>query len=358
MRRQNQLLQHTTSIYLNEQMCEYAKELAEHMPGDLKVCYFVNSGSEANDLALLMARLHTSNSDVICLRNGYHGMSPTTMGLTGLHTWKYPVSQGAGVHHAVTPNSYRGPHGHDATKYVEDVKDLIGTATPGQVAAFICESIQGVGGTVPLVPGYLAPVYSEVRRAGGVCIADEVQTGFGRTGSNFWGFESHGVVPDIVTLAKGAGNGFPLAVVVTTPQVAASLTQRLHFNTYGGNPVACAAGRAVLEVIEEEGLQQNCAAVGSHLLQRLHLLAEKHTIIGDVRGSGLMLGVELVTDRDTKIPAKAETAQVFERMKDLGVLLGKGGLHGNVFRIKPPMCFSMEDADYLCDTMDIALSEL
>eukprot|EP00877_Chromochloris_zofingiensis_P015128 jgi/Chrzof1/986/Cz01g35240.t1 len=228
---QNSLLQHTTAIYLNNQVAEYAKELASHMPGNLKVCYFVNSGSEANDMALMLARAHTGNYDIIALRNGYHGMSAETMGLCGQHTWKQPLPQGFGVRHAMNPDPYRGPFGNDGHQYAADVADLIRGATSGQIAGFIAETIQGVGGTTPLADGYLPEVYKIVRGAGGVCIADEVQTGFGRTGTAFWGFENQGVVPDIVTMAKGIGNGLPLAAVVTTPEIAASLTKRMHFNT-------------------------------------------------------------------------------------------------------------------------------
>ncbi|GJP48652.1 hypothetical protein CLOM_g7939 [Closterium sp. NIES-68] len=356
--RQNALLQHTTSIYLNHHIAEYAEELAAKMPGNLKSVYFVNSGSEANDMALTMARLYTGNYDVVALRNAYHGMSPATMGLTAHSTWKFNLPQGFGIHHAVNPDPYRGVFGADATKYAADVDDLIRSSTSGRVAGFIAETIQGVGGTVPLTRGYLPLVYESIRAAGGVCIADEVQTGFGRTGSHYWGFETQGVTPDIVTMAKGIGNGLPLAAVVTTPEIAAVMAQRLHFNTFGGNPVSCAGGRAVLRIIEEEGLQGNCAHVGGHLMHRLQGLREKHEVIGDVRGAGLMLGVELVTDRVAKTPAKAETLQAFERLKDLGVLVGKGGYHGNVFRIKPPMCFTKADADFLVDCLDLALSEL
>ncbi|KXZ56764.1 hypothetical protein GPECTOR_1g689 [Gonium pectorale] len=356
--RQSALLQHTTTIYLNPQVAEYAKELADRMPGNLKVVYFVNSGSEANDMALMLARLYTGNWDVVCLRNAYHGMSIGTMGTCGQHTWKQPMPQGFGYHHALNPDPYRGAFGDDGPRYAADVADLISAATPGRVAGFVAETIQGVGGAVSLASGYLPAVYKMIREAGGVCIADEVQTGFGRTGSHYWGFERQGVLPDIVTMAKGIGNGLPLAAVVTTPEIAASMAGRLHFNTYGGNPVCSAGGRAVLRVVDRERLQQHCADVGAHLLSRLGGLAQRHDIIGDVRGAGLMLGVELVKDRRTKEPAKAETAAVMETMKDLGVLMGKGGLHGNVFRIKPPMCFSRADADFLVDVMDVALSKL
>jgi len=356
--KQSQLLQHTTTIYLNNQIAEYAKELADRMPGNLKCVYFVNSGSEANDMAMMLARAYTGNWDLICLRNGYHGMSVATMGVCGHSTWKQPMPQNFGFIHAMNPDPYRGPFGADGLKYAEDVKDLIRTATPGKVAGFMAETIQGVGGASPLAPGYLPEVYKTVREAGGVCIADEVQTGFGRTGAAYWGFQTQGVMPDIVTMAKGIGNGLPLAAVVTTPEISASIANRLHFNTFGGNPVCSAGGRAVLRVIDAEKRQQHCADVGAHLIVRLRELQAKHDLIGDVRGQGLMLGLELVKDRTTKEPAKAELAEVMERMKDMGVLMGKGGLYGNVFRIKPPMCFSMQDADFLVDVMDHALSSL
>lgn len=355
---QTKLLQHTTTIYLHHAVADYAEALASKMPGNLKVVYLVNSGSEANDMAMMMARLYTGNYDIIALRNAYHGLSAATMGAAGLHTWKHGIAQGFGVHHALNPNPYRGVHGNDGKRYAEDVSDVINASTPGKVAAFISETIQGAGGAVELAPGYLPAAYELIRSAGGVCIADEVQTGFGRTGSHYWGFETQGVIPDIVTMAKGIGNGLPLAAVVTTPEIATVLSRRLHFNTFGGNPVCSAGGHAVLKVIDKEKRQENCAAVGGHLLKRLRDLQEKHQIIGDVRGKGLMIGVELVTDRCTKVPAKVETAELLEKMKDLGVLAGKGGLHGNVFRIKPPMCFTKEDADFLVDVMDYSMSTL
>eukprot|EP00798_Chlamydomonas_sp_ICE-L_P026930 gene26931-4553_t len=356
--KQSHLLQHTTTIYLNNQIAEYAKELAAKMPGNLKCVYFVNSGSEANDMAMMLARAHTGNWDMMCLRNAYHGVSYTTMGACGHGTWKQPIPTNFGMIHALNPDPYRGAFGDDGPKYAEDVKDLIATATSGRVAGWMSETIQGVGGSVPLATGYLPEVYKAIREAGGICIADEVQTGFGRTGTNYWGFENQGVIPDVVTMAKGIGNGLPLAAVVTTPEISASLASRLHFNTFGGNPVCSAGGRAVLRVLDKEKRQEHCAKVGSHLLTRFKKLQEKHDLIGDVRGQGLMLGVELVKDHKTKEPAKAELAEAFERMKDMGVLMGKGGLHGNVFRIKPPMCFSMEDADFLVDVMDEALTGL
>ncbi len=359
LNRQNELLQHTTTIYLHPNVSEYATALAAKMPGDLKVCYFVNSGSEANDLALLMARAYTGNFDVIALRNCYHGGSQSTMGLTSHHTWKFNVPHSFGVHHAVAPDLYRGrwTTADSGPLYAEDVRSVIDYATPGRVAAFIAESIQGVGGTVVFPDGYLREAYRHTREAGGLCIADEVQSGFGRTGTRFWGFETQGVIPDIVTMAKGIGNGFPLGAVVTTPEIARTIAQRIHFNTYGGNPMACAQGKAVLEVIENEGLQSNALNLGKRLLEGLHRLAEKHNAIGQVRGMGLMIGVELVEDHEAKTPAKTRCLAVFERCRDLGLLIGKGGLHGNVLRIKPPMCIGREDVDFMLETLDLALSE-
>ena len=360
--RQNELLQHTTTIYLNPNIAEYAQALAAKMPGDLKVCYFVNSGSEANDLALLMARAYTGNYDAIALRNAYHGGNAAGMALTAHSTWKFNVPHSFGVHHAIAPYPYRGVYGYDdpeaGRKYADDVKSVIDYATSGKVAAFIAESIQGVGGTVVFPPDYLKHAYAHVRAAGGVCIADEVQAGFGRTGTHYWGFETQGVIPDIVTMAKGIGNGVPLAAVVTTPQIAQALAAKIHFNTFGGNPVVCAQGKAVLEVIDREGLQANSLKIGAYMTDGLQKLAAKHNIIGDVRGKGLMLGVELVKDRATKEPAKEETLRVFEQAKDLGLLIGKGGFHGNVLRIKPPMCFTTADADFLIEVLDVCFSSL
>jgi alanine-glyoxylate transaminase / (R)-3-amino-2-methylpropionate-pyruvate transaminase len=361
-RKQNELLQHSTTIYLHPNISEYAEKLAARMPGDLKVCYFVNSGSEANDLALLMARVCTGNYDVIALRNSYHGGNASGMGLTAHRTWKYNVPHSFGVHHAVAPDPYRGAWGREdknaGRNYAADVKSLIDHATSGQIAGFIAESIQGVGGCVVFPDDYLRHAYEHVRAAGGVCIADEVQTGFGRTGTHFWGFETQGVVPDIVTMAKGIGNGAPLAAVVTTPKIAATLAERTHFNTFGGNPVVCAQGKAVLDVIARENLQENALKIGDQIAAGLNRLKEKHKIIGDVRGKGLLFGIELVKDRATKEPAKAECAEVLEISRDMGLLLGKGGLYGQTIRFSPPMCLHSRDADFLLEVLDTALTRL
>ncbi|MEO8193544.1 MAG: aspartate aminotransferase family protein [Gemmatimonadales bacterium] len=355
-------LQHATTIYLHPGMPELARKLATKMPKGLDVTYFVNSGSEANELAIQMARLYTGNFDVIALRNSYHGASPFTNTLTSHSTWKYPVNVGSGVHHVINPDPYRSPfHGTPeeiASQSAADIRDLIRFSTPGKVAAFIAEPIQGVGGVTHGAKNYLKEAYSIVREHGGVCIADEVQTGFGRTGEHYWGFENSDVVPDFVVMAKGIGNGVPLAAVTTRTEIAQALTQRVHFNTFGGNPVCMAAGSAVIDVIDQDGLQENCKVVGGRLKAGLKKLMTEHSLIGDVRGMGLMLGVELVRDRATKEAAKAETLQVLEEAREMGVLLGKGGIDGNVLRIKPPMCITAADADFALEVIHQALGSV
>jgi alanine-glyoxylate transaminase/(R)-3-amino-2-methylpropionate-pyruvate transaminase len=360
-RRQNELLQHASTIYLHPNIAEFGAALAAKMPGELKVCYFVNSGSEANDLAMLMARAYTGNYELIALRNGYHGGNMSAMGLTSHSTWKFNVPHSFGVHHAMAPDPYRGAWGRQdpdaGRKYAADVKSVIDYATPGVIAGYIAESIQGVGGTVVYPDGYLGHAYEHARAAGGLCIADEVQTGFGRTGQHYWGFQLQGVVPDIVTMAKGIGGGCPLAAVVTTPQIASVLAKRIHFNTFGGNPVVSAQGKAVLEVIEREKLQENALKVGQHILAGLAKLQERHELIGDIRGRGLMIGVELVKNRHTREPAKAECVEILELARELGLLVGKGGLHGQTIRIKPPLCLTLADADFLVEVLDAAFTK-
>ena len=306
-----------------------------------------------------MARLYTGNADVIAVRNSYHGASPASNTITSHSTWKYPVNIGSGVHHTINPDPYRSPFTGTpeeiATKSVADLKELIRFSTSGKIAAFIMEPIQGVGGATSAAKNYLREAYAVVREHGGLCIADEVQTGFGRTGDNYWGFENFDVVPDMVVMAKGIVNGVPLAAVTTRKEIAQALTERIHFNTFGGNPVCMAAGLAVLDVIDEDGLQENSRVVGKRLKDGLKKLQSEHDLIGDVRGMGLMLGAELVRDRKTKEPAKAETLQILEEARAMGVLIGKGGIDGNVLRIKPPMCITLEEADYALEVIHRAL---
>ena len=357
-------LVHTTTIYLHPNIVQFAKALAERMPqgSDLKSSYFTNSGTEANELAVQMARLHTGNHDVLTLRNSYHGGSSQTMGLTAVGTWKYPLPSPAGVKHVPPGYCYRCPLGLEYpscdVKCATSVEEIIRYETSGQIAAFIAEPIQGVGGAIVPPPEYFRIVYDIVRKHGGLCIADEVQTAFGRTGDHYWGFENWGVTPDLVTMAKGIGNGAPLGACTTRPDIAQHMTKRLHFNTFGGNPVSVLQGLSVLEIVDEENLQLRSKSVGAHLREKLCELQDKHALIGEVRGMGLMLGVELVNDRRTKEPATQATAQVVEHARRRGLLVGKGGLYGNVIRVKPPMCITEADCDFLADCLDACLGEV
>jgi alanine-glyoxylate transaminase / (R)-3-amino-2-methylpropionate-pyruvate transaminase len=357
-------LQHVTTIYVHPTIGQFGKKLAEHFPegSNLSVTYFTNSGSEANEIAILSSREFTGNSEVISLRNCYHGGTQATMALTAHSTWKFKTNPTISVKNALAPYCYRCPYGLEypscGLKCAHDVENVIKYETSGQVAAFIAEPIQGVGGAVTPPPEYFKIVYDIVRKAGGLCIADEVQTGFGRTGEHFWGFENYGVTPDLVTMAKGIGNGAPLGACTTRMEVAKMMKNRIHFNTYGGNPISMTQGLATLEVIDKDNIQQNAKKVGTHLKNRFKELQERHKLIGEVRGMGLMLGMELVRDRKTKEPANTEAAEVMELCKVRGLLIGKGGLFGNTLRIKPPMCLTIDDADFMVECLDEVLGEI
>lgn len=371
---QTDMLQHTTTIYLHPTIAQFAEKLASKMPktsgpdaegtsgGPLDKTYFTNSGSEANEIAILSAREHTGNHDVIALRNGYHGGTANTMGLTAHGTWKFKSNNPSGIAHTHPGYCYRCPYNLEYPscdmKCAKDIKNVIEYQTSGEIAAFIGEPIQGVGGAITPPPEFFEIVYEIVREHGGICIADEVQGGFGRTGTQYWSHQNYNVQPDMITMAKGIGNGAPLAAMTTTADIAKVMANRIHFNTYGGNPVSMTQGLATLEVIDEENIQQNAHTVGTHLKDALLELQNKHPLIGEVRGRGLMLGVELVTDPVTKEPAKAECAVIVEHAKTLGLLLGKGGLHGNTIRLKPPMCITKDDADFIVAVLDDALTQV
>jgi len=357
-------LQHTTTIYLHPAVGQLGKKLAEHMPegSGLTVSYFTNSGSEANELAVLSAREYTGHIAVIALRNGYHGGTSVPMGMTAHGTWKFPTNNPAGIHHTHAGYCYRCPYGLTYPscdlKCAHDIKDVIEYQTTGQVAAFIGEPIQGVGGAVTPPKEFFQIVYDIVRQHGGICIADEVQGGFGRTGTHYWAHQNYGVVPDMITMAKGIGNGAPLGAMTTTEPISEVMANRIHFNTYGGNPVSMTAGLATLEVIDEENIQQNALEIGGMLKDGLNELADRHALIGEVRGMGLMLGVELVTDRQSKQPATVQCATLVEKARHMGLLLGKGGLFGNTLRIKPPMCITKDDAEFMLAVIDECLTEI
>lgn len=357
-------LMHTTTVFLHPTMVQFAEKLAARFPADsgLSATYFTNSGTEANDLSATMARLHTGQFDIISLRNGYHGGSSGTMALTGMGNWKFPLPHAFGVKHATPGYCYRCPYGLEYpscdVKCAKDVASLIDYETSGKIAAFIAEPIQGAGGVVDPPPEYFKIVYDIVRSHGGLCISDEVQTGFGRLGSDFWGFEAYGVVPDMVSMAKGIGNGAPLGAVTTRHEIASCLKQKLHFNTFAGNPVAMIQGLTTLEILDADDVPRTARDVGGYLKERLVDLQSRHEVIGDVRGKGLLLGVELVVDRTTKEPGTQLTSAVHEGTRRRGLLLGKGGVYGNVLRIKPPMCITREDADFLVDTLDATLASV
>jgi 4-aminobutyrate aminotransferase-like enzyme len=355
----------TNTRYLHELVLRYAERLWATLPSPLSVCYFVNSGSEANELALRLARAYTGRRDVVVLEGAYHGNTTT---LIDVSPYKHDGPGGAGapgwVHKVPMPDVYRGRFQGDdrraGERYAAFVADAI-TRIRGrgaQAGAFLCESALSAAGQIPLPPGYLAAAYAHVRRAGGVCIADEVQVGFGRVGTHFWAFETQDVVPDIITLGKPMGNGHPLGAVITTPEIAAAFANGMeYFNTFGGNPVSCAIGLAVLDVLADEGLQANARQVGRRLKTGLRELASRHPLIGDVRGLGLFVGVELVRDRTTLDPAGQEAGFVAERMREHGVLISTDGPSHNVLKIRPPLVFTADDADRLVETLDRVLGE-
>jgi len=325
----------------------------------------VNSGSEANELALRLARAHTGREDIIVLEHAYHGHTNT---LIDISPYKFDGPGGRGkkpwVHVAPLPDDYRGAYRRGdkeaGAKYARHVAEILEhTRAEGRgVAAYIAETLPSVGGQIVFPPGYLAEVYCHVRAAGAICIADEVQVGFGRLGTDFWGFETQEVVPDIVVLGKPIGNAFPLAAVITTPEIASSFNNGMEFfSTFGGNPVACAAGLAVLDVLEEENLQQNALRIGAHLIEGLKALQNRHALIGDVRGSGLFLGVDLVLDRETREAAPSQASYVVNRLRERGILAGTDGPHHNVIKLRPPLVFSEGDADLFLKLLDAILEE-
>lgn len=358
-------LYHTTMIYLYPQLVEYAQELLKRLkPANpaLDACFFTNSGCEANELAAMLAKNHTGRSEFVALRHSYHGRTLMAMSFTGQSTWRHSGPYPFGVYHVPANYTYRRPEPMTPRQYsdfcAEEVEQVIQYSTSGKIAAYIAEPITGLGGVIDPEPEYFPKVYDIVKRHGGLFISDEVQTGVGRSGKHFLGIQHWGVKPDIVTMAKGIGNGYPLAAVATTREVADSMKGKLHFNTYGGGPVACAAGMAVLEVLEGEKLVDNAHEVGSHLKSKLLNLVEKSPYVGDVRGKGLMLGVEIVRSKKTKEPAPDLLGKILDGMKDRGVLVGKGGMAGNVMRIKPPLCITKKDADTIASALEDFLKSL
>lgn len=350
---QAKTLSHCTTMFYHPVPAHFAEELAATMPAGCEwVVHFMNSGAEAADLALLMARSHTRRIDFLALRNSYHGATFGAQSMTGISGFRHDVPLLTGIHHVANPDQYRGIHGPTLDPYLREIDDVIATETSGRLAGMIIEPIQGYGGIIPMPPGYLKGAFERVRAAGGVCISDEVQAGIARTGTHFWSFAAHDVVPDIIIAAKGIGNGFPLAAVIAKREIAEALANKFYFNTYGANPVACAAGRMVLRVVADERLQDNARVVGQKMLAALQSLRQAHDVIGDVRGRGLMLAIELVKDRRTKEPATAETARVFELSREQGLIMSKSGAHRNVLRMVPPLCLQTDDVGFFADAID------
>ncbi len=354
----------TNTRYLHENIVNFAEELCATLPDELCVCHFVNSGSEANELALRMAKTYTQQKDMLVVEVGYHG---NTNACVDISSYKFDGKGGSGapdwVHVMPIPDTYRGLH-KDKTeagkKYADYLKKSIEKIQyeGRNIAGFLCESILSCGGQIVLPPDYLKEAFHHVRAAGGLCIMDEVQVGFGRVGSHFWGFELQDVVPDIVTMGKPIGNGHPLGAVVTTRAVADAFVNGMeYFNTFGGNPVSCAIGREVLAVVKDEKLQSHALKMGQYLTKGLNELKAIHPIIGDVRGSGLFLGFELVKDRTTLEPAPEQTTYLANRMRLHGILNSTDGLYHNVIKIKPPMAFNTANANFLLEMLDKVLQE-
>ncbi|MGH9903615.1 MAG: aspartate aminotransferase family protein, partial [Pyrinomonadaceae bacterium] len=352
-------LQHTSTLYVNKPQADLAEKLHQITPGRLKKSFFTNSGTEADDTAVMAAKIHTGRHEIVVLRHSYSGRSATALSAVGHSTWRPLPAQVPGIVHARAPYCYRCPlklsYPECGLACAEDIEDVIMTATTGEIAAFMAEPILGVGGFIVPPPGYFERAVEITRRHGGLFIADEVQTAWGRTGDKWFGIEHWNVEPDIITSAKGMGNGVPIGMTTATPEVADSYPG-LTFSTFGGNPVSMAAALAVIRVIEEEDLRTNAATVGAYFRARLDELKEKHQVIGDVRGLGLMQGIELVKDRETKEPHPQAVIQVFEETKRRGVLIGKGGLYANVIRTGLMLNSTKDHVDELIKALDGGLA--
>jgi len=354
-------VQHTSTLFPTEAIVALAEKMAQITPGKLQKCFFTNSGTEANEVAVLTARISTGNYEVVALRHGYSGHSQLTKSLTGIHTWRKAGVIPYGIVHAPGPYCYRCPY---ALSYpscdlhcAKDVEEVIKTSTCGAVAGMLVETIQGVGGVVVPPPGYFKIVANIVRNYGGLLISDEVQAGFGRTGKKWFAIEHWEVEPDFITCAKGMANGVPIGCTITRPEIADAY-KGLTISTFGGNPVTCVAAKATIDLIEEERLMDNAHEVGAHFRQGLEALRERHAVIGDVRGMGLLQGIELVKDRKTKEPAPELVNQVLERLRANGLIVGKGGLYGNVVRMSPPLNISKADIDAALHILDKSVTEV
>ncbi len=352
-------LQHTSALYAHKPQSDLAEKLAWIAPGRLKKSFFTSSGTEANDTAIMAAKLYTGRDELVVLRHSYSGRSATALSAVGHHTWRPLPAQVPGIIHAPAPYCYRCPfkltYPDCGLACADDIEEVIQTTTTGRIAAFMAETILGVGGFIVPPPGYFERAVAIARQYGGLFICDEVQTAWGRTGEKWFGIEHWDVQPDILTSAKGMANGAPIGLTIATPEVADSYPG-LTFATFGGNPVSTSAALAVLQVIEAADLRRNAAETGAYLRQRLEELKEKHACLGNVRGLGLMQGLELVKDRKTKEPHPQGVLAVFEETKRRGVLIGKGGLYANVIRTGMPLIAQHTHVDELIAALDAGLA--
>jgi 4-aminobutyrate aminotransferase-like enzyme len=353
-------LQHVSTVFATEPQAVLAKKIAEIAPGKGWKSFFTSSGTEANETAILAARCFTGSSEIIALRHSYHGRSSLTMGVTGQGNWRVGPAAQVGITFAHNAYCYRCPFGltypNCEVRCAQDVKEVIRTTTSGQIAGMIAEPIQGVGGFITPPKEYFAIVAKLVREHGGVFISDEVQTGWGRTGDRWWGIEHWGVTPDIITSAKGLANGFPIGLTAARSEVADSV-KKLTISTFGGGPVSTVAAKAVIDLIEDERLGVNAEETGGYLKNKLLELQERHPLIGDVRGMGLMQAIELAEDRNSKAPATTATLRVMEAARENRVLIGRGGIDGNVIRISPPLNIARSDVDDFIGALDASLTK-
>jgi len=350
---------HTSTLYVNKPAAELASKVSKITPGKLSRSFFTNSGTEADETAMLLAKLYTGRQEIIALRHAYHGRTMLAISAAGHSTWRHGGTHVAGIKHAYAPYCYRCPFGLTypdcGVRCAQDIEDLILTTTDGKIAGMIAEPILGVGGFIVPPKEYFKIVIDIVHRYGGIFITDEVQTGWGRTGDHLCGIEHWDIEPDVITFAKGMANGSPIGCTTTTDEIAKAFPG-LTFATFGGNPVTSAAAVATINYIEENDLPRNAAVVGGYLREKLEVLKDKYPVIGDVRGMGLMQAIECVEDRKTKAPAPGAVLKVFEETRRRGVLIGKGGLFGNVIRLGPPLIATKDDIDVLINALDAAFA--
>lgn len=358
VKQQLESMQHCSTMWMHPGPASLAKALVSKMPAGDWVVHFLSSGTEAVDLALMMARNYTQRHTIVGLRSAYHGgVGAVANALTSISRFHHKVASASGVIHATNPDQYRGIHGAGVEPYLAEFKSLLGASTNGELAAYIFEPIQGYGGVIPLPTEYVQKTTEIARNMGGVVICDEIQTAIGRTGEHFFGFVKHGIIPDMVVMAKGLGNGFPISALVVRRDIAEAMTSRSFMSTYGSNPTCCAAARGVLAALDNGGLQENARQVGNEALKMFRELQGRHEVIGDVRGGGLMIGVELVKDRKTKEPATELVAKIADEIAD-SVIVTKAGSNANVLRLVPPLCLTVQDAAEVIDRMDTLLKRL